>query len=37
MSGDEIRQAEALGCGVVWSEDLSDGQVYDDVRVVNPF
>jgi len=32
-----LRSAGALGCGIVWSEDLSDGQVYDGVRVRNPF
>jgi len=26
-----------LGCDTVWSEDLSEGQDYDGVRVVNPF
>ncbi len=26
-----------LGCPVVYSEDLSDGQDYDGVRVENPF
>jgi predicted nucleic acid-binding protein len=25
------------GCGIVYSEDLSDGQDYGGVRVVNPF
>lgn len=32
-----IRSAAALGCAIVWSEDLNSGQVYQDVRVVNPF
>lgn len=29
--------AKHLGCAIVYSEDLSDGQLYDGVRVVNPF
>jgi predicted nucleic acid-binding protein len=29
--------ARKQGCDVVLSEDLSDGQDYDGVRVVNPF
>jgi predicted nucleic acid-binding protein len=29
--------ARALGCEVVLSEDLSDGQDYAGVRVENPF
>ena len=32
-----LRSAGALGCAVVWSEDLNAGQDYDDVRVMNPF
>ncbi|KUK09992.1 MAG: hypothetical protein XD50_1736 [Clostridia bacterium 41_269] len=32
-----IRSAEALGCKVIWSEDLTPGQYYGEVRVVNPF
>ena len=32
-----IEAARALGCGVVLSEDLSDGQDYAGVRVENPF
>jgi predicted nucleic acid-binding protein len=32
-----IEAARALGCDVVLSEDLSDGQDYDGVRVENPF
>lgn len=32
-----VRSAVALSCGVIWSEDLNDGQVYEGVRVVNPF
>jgi predicted nucleic acid-binding protein len=29
--------AGRLGCGIVWSEDLSPGQRYEGVRVANPF
>ena len=32
-----IEAARALGCDVVLSEDLSDGQDYAGVRVENPF
>jgi len=32
-----IAAAQALGCDTVLSVDLSHGQVYDGVRVVNPF
>lgn len=32
-----IEAARALGCGVVLTEDLSDGQDYAGVRVENPF
>lgn len=32
-----LAAAEALGAGTVYSEDLSDGQRYGGVRVVNPF
>lgn len=32
-----IEAARAAGCGEVLSEDLSDGQDYDGVRVRNPF
>jgi len=32
-----VAAAQALGCDTVLSEDLSHGQVYDGVRVVNPF
>ena len=30
-------RARASGCTEVFSEDLSDGQDYGEVRVVNPF
>jgi predicted nucleic acid-binding protein len=32
-----LAAAEALGAGTVYSEDLSHGQRYGRVRVVNPF
>ncbi len=32
-----IEAARALGCDTVVSEDLSDGQDYEGVRVENPF
>jgi predicted nucleic acid-binding protein len=32
-----IEAARALGCDVVLTEDLHDGQDYDGVRVENPF
>lgn len=32
-----IAAAQELGCGILYSEDLSDGQHYGGVRVVNPF
>ena len=32
-----VRSAQRLGCKTLWSEDLSDGQDYDGVKVVNPF
>ena len=32
-----IAAARQMGCRIVYSEDLNDGQNYDGVRVVNPF
>jgi predicted nucleic acid-binding protein len=32
-----LAAAIELGCGTVFSEDLSDGQSYAGVKVVNPF
>ena len=32
-----IEAARSLGCSLVLSEDLSDGEDYDGVRVENPF
>jgi predicted nucleic acid-binding protein len=32
-----VRSAAALGCDVLYTEDLNAGQRYDDVLVVDPF
>jgi predicted nucleic acid-binding protein len=32
-----VRSAAELRCGVLWSEDLNDGQIVEGVRVRNPF
>lgn len=32
-----LAAARKARCAVLYSEDLNDGQVYDTVRVVNPF
>ncbi len=32
-----VHSANQLGCSVLWSEDLNAGQVYQQVRVQNPF
>jgi predicted nucleic acid-binding protein len=32
-----LRSAEALGCAILWSEDLNDGQRVGGVTVRNPF
>ncbi len=32
-----IHAAQALGCDVLWSEDLNSGQRYNEVLVQNPF
>jgi predicted nucleic acid-binding protein len=32
-----VGAAKRLNCGILYSEDLSEGQSYDRVRVVNPF
>ncbi len=32
-----LAAAVELGCGVVYSEDMNDGQDYGGVRVINPF
>lgn len=32
-----LTAARKAHCSVVYSEDLNDGQVYDSIRVLNPF
>jgi predicted nucleic acid-binding protein len=32
-----VCSAAKLDCNILWSEDLNDGQVYDGVKVGNPF
>jgi predicted nucleic acid-binding protein len=32
-----IASAKALGCLIIYTEDLNDGQEYEGVRIVNPF
>ena len=32
-----VNSAIALGCSVLWTEDLSNGQLYGTVRARNPF
>jgi len=32
-----INSASQSGCAILWTEDLSDGQVYEGVRIQNPF
>lgn len=32
-----LRSATSLGCSVLWSEDLSDGQTWEQLTVRNPF
>jgi predicted nucleic acid-binding protein len=32
-----LQSATRLGCEIVWSEDLNLDQVYDGVRISNPF
>lgn len=32
-----LHSASRLGCSVLWSEDLNAGQVYAEVKVVDPF
>ena len=32
-----LATAQSLGCRTVYSEDLNDQQIYDGVKVVNPF
>jgi predicted nucleic acid-binding protein len=32
-----ICSAKKLNCDVIWSEDLNDGQYYEEIVVINPF
>lgn len=32
-----IQSAIRIGCRQIWSEDLSETQVYNQVRIINPF
>jgi predicted nucleic acid-binding protein len=32
-----VQSAARLGCQSIWSDDLNPGQVYADIRVLNPF
>lgn len=32
-----IRSASRLGCKILWTEDLKDGETYEGVRIRNPF
>jgi len=32
-----LRSASRLGCKVLWTEDLKDGETYEGVRIRNPF
>jgi predicted nucleic acid-binding protein len=32
-----LQSARQSGCGIIWSEDLSDGEIYAGVKVINPF
>ncbi len=32
-----VHAAAELGCDVLWTEDLNDGQVIGGVRIRNPF
>ena len=32
-----VNSASQSGCAILWTEGLSDGQVYEGVRVQNPF
>ena len=32
-----VRSAAELHCGILWSEDLNDGQIVESLRVRNPF
>jgi predicted nucleic acid-binding protein len=32
-----VHSAARLMCQVIWSEDMSHGQVYEGIRLINPF
>ena len=32
-----LQSALQLECSLIWSEDLNPGQVYESVKLVNPF
>ncbi len=32
-----INSAHKLGCKIIWTEGLNHGQLYEDLKVVNPF
>ena len=32
-----VAAAESAGCDIIYSEDMTDGGVYEGIRVVNPF
>jgi predicted nucleic acid-binding protein len=32
-----VRSAVEIGCGVIYSEDLNHGQLYEGAHVENPF
>jgi predicted nucleic acid-binding protein len=31
-----LRSAAEIGCGLLWSEDFSEKQVYEGMKVINP-
>jgi predicted nucleic acid-binding protein len=32
-----VNAAQTAGCTILYSEDMNHGQIFDSVRVVNPF
>jgi predicted nucleic acid-binding protein len=32
-----ICSAKELGCKIIWTEDLNPNQLYEGIKVVNPF
>lgn len=32
-----LRSAQQSNCEITWSEDLSNGQEYDSIKIINPF